>query len=63
MKINVDWDLCEGNGLCAEVAPEVFELDDDDQLHLLTDQPPERLRDAVVTAQRRCPKIAIRVQE
>ena len=30
MKIKVDFDLCESNGLCEGFAPEVFELDDAD---------------------------------
>ena len=38
MKIKVDFDLCESNGLCEAMAPEVFELDDDDFLQLHTEQ-------------------------
>ena len=34
MKIKVDFDLCESNALCEALAPEVFELDDDDFLQL-----------------------------
>ncbi|WP_280355526.1 ferredoxin [Nocardia otitidiscaviarum] len=32
MKITVDYDRCEGHGLCAEQAPAVFSLDDDAEL-------------------------------
>jgi ferredoxin len=28
MRITIDHDRCEGHGLCQELAPEVFELDD-----------------------------------
>ena len=38
MKIKVDFDLCESNALCEALAPEVFELDDDDFLQLKTDE-------------------------
>ncbi|MGW4773464.1 ferredoxin [Nocardia sp. NPDC004278] len=29
MDIKVDLGLCQGYGVCAQIAPEVFELDDD----------------------------------
>lgn len=29
MKVEVDPSLCQGYGICAQLAPEVFELDDD----------------------------------
>ena len=32
MRVVVDWDLCESNGLCMAAAPEVFQLQDDDTL-------------------------------
>ena len=30
MKIKVDFDLCESNALCEALAPQNFEIDDDD---------------------------------
>ena len=35
MKVTVDHELCEANGVCAGTAPEVFDLDDEDELHIL----------------------------
>ena len=35
MKVKVDFDLCEANAVCMDVAPELFKVDDDDNLHLL----------------------------
>lgn len=32
MRIHVDYDRCEGHGLCAEQAPQLFSLDDDAEL-------------------------------
>jgi ferredoxin len=59
MKITVDFDLCESNGLCEAVAPEVFELDDDDFLQLRTEETtPENLGD-VERAVASCPRAAI----
>jgi ferredoxin len=63
MKVEVDWDLCEGHGLCAIEAPEVFELRELDQVTLLEAQPPEDQRAGVETAVRFCPKSAITVKD
>ena len=38
MKVKADFDLCEANALCTAFAPDVFELDDDDYLVILTDE-------------------------
>ena len=61
MRVVVDFDACEANARCMATAPEVFSVDDDDQLHLLQERPPESLRDAVERATRSCPKGAISV--
>jgi ferredoxin len=63
MRIIVDYDLCESNALCAQVAPEVFEVRDDDALYVLNEEPPDHLRPKVEAAVRVCPKQAIRVEE
>jgi len=62
MKINVNYDLCEANAVCMGIAPEVFEVRDDDFLYLLTEEPAEELRDKVEEAARRCPKQAISIE-
>ena len=36
-KIEVDWGLCESNGVCMGIIPEVFRLEDDDTLTVLQD--------------------------
>lgn len=59
MRVRVDYDLCESNGLCTASAPEVFELDDDDVLHVLEEEPPEALRPKVQEAVFRCPRRAL----
>jgi ferredoxin len=61
MRIEVDYDLCESNGLCMGVAPEVFDLRDDDKLYVLQDEPPESMRTVIEQAVRACPKQAIRI--
>ena len=63
MKIAVDWSLCDGNGLCARAAPEIFTLDEDDQLIVLMETFGEELRDKAVAAVRACPKCALGIIE
>ncbi len=62
MKVDVHWHLCEGNGICVADAPEVFELDDDDNLVVLQDEPAEDQRGAVENAVRDCPKRALELR-
>jgi ferredoxin len=63
VRVVVDWDLCESNGLCMAAAPEVFELQDDDTLMILQETPDEALRAKVVDAVNACPKQAITLQD
>ena len=62
MKVVVDYDLCESNAVCMAVAPEVFEVRDDDFLYVLDEHPPEELRSKVEEAIRRCPKQALSLE-
>jgi ferredoxin len=63
MRVVVDFDLCESNALCMGLAPEVFELRDDDLLYVLDENPPEELRAKVEAAVRTCPKNAISIED
>ena len=58
MELKVDRDLCEANAVCCGLAPDVFELDDDEQLVITQPVPPEHL-DRVRFAVERCPKNAL----
>lgn len=62
MRVVVDYDLCESNGVCEALAPDVFEVGDDDYLYLLQDAPPEDRRPDVAAAVDRCPKQALRLE-
>jgi ferredoxin len=58
MTIQVDAGLCEANGRCVTIAPEVFSLDDDETLQIETpgdEVDPVRLRRAVDS----CPLAAL----
>lgn len=61
MKIVVDYDLCEANALCMEVAPTVFRVEEDDSLTVLIEEPGEELRAKVEEAARLCPRQAITI--
>ncbi len=63
MRIVVDYDLCESNAVCMGIAPEVFEVRDDDFLYVLQDSPDESLRAKCEEAATRCPKQAITIED
>lgn len=58
-KLTVDYDECEANAVCVGIAPEVFELDDDDNLWILQERPGPELLDRVLEAVDSCPKRAL----
>jgi ferredoxin len=62
MKIKVDYDLCESNALCEAMAPEVFEVDDDDNLQLRTDETTDANLENVKRAVAACPRAAISLE-
>jgi ferredoxin len=45
------------------LAPEVFEVRDDDLLYVLNENPPEEMREQVESAVRTCPKNAISIED
>jgi ferredoxin len=63
MRVVVDFQLCEGSALCMSEAPEVFDVDDDANLRVLTVHPPEAARNRVEAAARACPKQAIAIKD
>ena len=74
LQVWVDQDLCTGDGLCAQYAPEVFELDIDGLAYVrdnagdLLQSPgartdvPARLRLEVIDAAKECPGDCIHVR-
>jgi ferredoxin len=63
MHIVVNLFLCDGNGLCAREAPDIFSVDENDTLHVLK----ERLGEEDLAPARRavgaCPKAALSIAE
>lgn len=62
MKVSVDLDTCDGNGVCMSLCHEVFDLREDG-LHLLQDEPPDELRGVLKAAEVSCPTQAITVKD
>ncbi|MEE2767591.1 MAG: ferredoxin [Actinomycetota bacterium] len=63
MRVVVDFDLCESNAICMQVAPDIFEVRDDDFLYILDEEPGEDRRGALEEAVQRCPKQAISIED
>ena len=59
MRVTVDRDTCEGLGMCEAMAHELFELDDDEVMHVLDDTPGEEHRAQVQAAVSSCPVLAL----
>ncbi|MEV7420141.1 NADH-ubiquinone oxidoreductase-F iron-sulfur binding region domain-containing protein [Streptomyces sp. NPDC089919] len=59
----VDWTLCKGHGLCRDVLPDVVSLDADGYPAQAAMPLPGRLRARALRAVRRCPALALRIQE
>jgi ferredoxin len=62
MKVNVDMNLCQSHGECVLVAPDVFDLGDDDVLTWKEDVPDDR-RDDMEAAVNACPMMAISLDD
>ena len=62
-KIVVDYDRCESNARCMQVAPDIFEVRDDDKLYVLEETPSESARERVLKAVQVCPKQALSIVE
>ena len=63
MKIVVDFDRCESNAVCMGIAPDLFEVRDDNFLYVLNESPPEDRRADLQEAVDMCPKAAISIKE
>jgi ferredoxin len=62
-KVKADYDLCESNAMCEALAPDVFRIDDNDDLQIddptVTDENRDRIEQAVAA----CPKAALSIVE
>lgn len=61
MRVEVDFGLCESNGVCMGIIAEVFHLGDDDQLSILDPEVTPHNEAQIREAVRRCPRQAISI--
>jgi ferredoxin len=59
MRVEVDRDRCEGNAVCVGIAPNLFELDDDDYAVVTADPVPADQEDLAEQAIAECPRAAL----
>ncbi|HVW41505.1 MAG TPA: ferredoxin [Amycolatopsis sp.] len=61
-EIVVDRDECEANAVCEGILPEIFKVDEDDNLQVSNVHPPAELLDKVQEAVDMCPKRALKLK-
>lgn len=60
-KIEADYEICDGLGMCEATAPEFFEVDDDGKVKVLQQDPQGADLDDVIAAVDACPVNALRL--
>ena len=63
MRLEIEYDKCIASGVCAQIAPGVFGVDDDGIVVVLDGSPGEDLRAVVEEAAGACPACVITVTE
>ena len=63
MKVSVDPVQCEANGVCVSIAPDVFDLDDDEVLQVRAGELAADEEEPVSRAVASCPRNALRLKE
>jgi ferredoxin len=63
VNVRVDRGKCRGHAQCVLIAPEVFDLGDDDRAHVLSEVVPPEAAAAVTDAVLMCPEAAIEADE
>ncbi len=62
MRAHVDKDACIGCGLCTDICPEVFSMDDDGKAVAIDSEIPADAVDSAKEAEGQCPTEAIKVE-
>jgi ferredoxin len=59
MRVEVDHDRCEGNAVCVGIAPDLFDLDDDDYAVVKVDEVPADQEQLAEQSIAECPRAAL----
>lgn len=59
VKVHADTARCQGHGRCALLAPDVFDVDDDGKVVVLTEEPGEEHLAGVRESVTSCPETAL----
>lgn len=59
MRVEVDRDRCEGNAVCLGIAPDIFDLDDEDYAVVTKDPIPADQENLAEQAIAECPRAAL----
>jgi ferredoxin len=59
MQVEVDRDRCEGNAVCVGIAPDLFDLDDEDYAVMKVDEIPSDQEDLAEQSVAECPRAAL----
>ena len=59
MRVEVDHDRCEGNAVCVGIAPDLFDLDDEDYAVIKADPITEGQEDLAEQSIAECPRAAL----
>ncbi len=59
MRVEVDLDRCEGNAICVGIAPDLFQLDEDEYAVVTVDPIPADKEELALQAIADCPRAAL----
>lgn len=59
MRVEVDLDRCEGNAVCVGIAPDLFDLDEDDYAVVKADPVPADQEELAEQSIQECPRAAL----
>ncbi len=62
-KVTVDRDACIGDGICASICPDVFEMDDEGKSVVLKEIIDESLHECAQEAADSCPVSCIHIEQ
>jgi ferredoxin len=61
LTVKVEREKCCGYGICAEICPSVYKLDEQGFVHLVSDVVPEGDEESAIEGAEACPELALEV--